>query len=112
VASDLSFVEFVVDQLDEDCAGTYKRMFGEFGLYSDGKFFGVICDNRLFIKPTEGGRAFIENVVEAPPYPGARPSLLIEDKIEDAAWLSELVRITARELPAPKPKKRKRKKGG
>ena len=112
MASDLSFVEFVVDQLDEDCAGTYKRMFGEFGLYSDGKFFGVICDNRLFIKPTEGGRAFIENVVEAPPYPGARPSLLIEDKIEDAAWLSELVRITARELPAPKPKKRKRKKGG
>ena len=112
MASDLSFVEFVVDQLDEDCAGTYKRMFGEFGLYSDGKFFGVICDNRLFIKPTEGGRAFIENVVEAPPYPGARPSLLIEDKIEDAAWLSELVRITARELPAPKPKKGKRKKGG
>jgi len=38
--------------------------------------------------------------------------LLIEDKIEDAAWLSELVRITARELPAPKPKKGKRKKGG
>jgi TfoX/Sxy family transcriptional regulator of competence genes len=112
MASDLSFVEFAVDQFDEDCLVTYKRMFGEFGLYSDGKFFGSICDNRLFVKPTEGGRAFIENVVEAPPYPGAKPSLLIEDKIEDAEWLSELVRITARELPAPKPKKRKRKKGG
>lgn len=105
----MSFVEFVVDQFDEDCAVTFKRMFGEFGLYSDGKFFGVICDDRLFVKPTEGGRAFIGDVVEAPPYPGAKPSLLIGDQIEDPEWLSELVRITARELPAPKPKKRKKK---
>ncbi len=109
MASDLSFVEFVVDQFDEDCAVTFKRMFGEFGLYSDGKFFGVICDDRLFVKPTEGGRAFIGDVVEAPPYPGAKPSLLIGDRIEDSQWLSELVRITVRELPAPKPKKRKKK---
>ncbi len=112
MASDLSFVEFVVDQLDEDCAVTYKRMFGEFGLYSQGKIFALICDDRLFVKPTEGGRAFIGEVVESPPYPGAKPSFLIEDQIEDPQWLSELVRITARELPAPKPKKRKKKKPG
>ncbi len=109
MASDLDFLEFVVGQTDEDCAVTYKRMFGEFGLYSDGKFFGLICDNRLFFKPTEGGRAFVGNVVEAPPYPGAKPSLLIEDQIEDGEWLSEMVRITTRELPAAKPKKRKKK---
>ena len=109
MASDLKFVEFVVDQMDEDCAVTYKRMFGEFGLYSDGKFFGVICDDQLFVKPTEGGRAFIGEVVESPPYPGGKPSLLIGDKIEDAEWLSELVGITARELPMPKPRKRKQK---
>jgi TfoX/Sxy family transcriptional regulator of competence genes len=110
MASDLSFVEFVVDQFAEDCAVTYKRMFGEFGLYSDGKFFGSICDDRLFVKPTEGGRAFIGEVVEAPPYPGAKPSLLIGDRLEDPQWLSELVRITARELPEPKPKKPKKKR--
>ncbi len=109
MASDLSFVEYVVDQLAEDCAVTYKKMFGEFGLFSDAKMFGMICDNRLFIKPTEGGRAFIEDVVEAPPYPGAKPIFLIEDQIEDAEWLSELVRITTRELPVPKRKKRKKK---
>lgn len=109
MASDLSFVEYVVDQVDEDCAVTYKQMFGEFGLYSHGKLFGLICDIRLFVKPTESGRAFVEDVVEAPPYPGAKPSFLIEDQIEDAEWLSELVRITTRELPAPKPKKRRKK---
>ena len=107
MASDQEFVEYAVGQIDADCVVTYKKMFGEYGLYSDGKFFGSVCDNRLFIKPTEGGRAFIGDVVEAPPYPGAKPSLLIEDKIEDREWLSELVRITARELPAPRPKKTK-----
>jgi TfoX/Sxy family transcriptional regulator of competence genes len=106
MASDLSFVEFVVDQMDEDCAVSYKRMFGEFGLYSGEKFFGMICDDRFFVKPTDGGRAHIGEVVEAPPYPGARLAFLIEEKIEDGEWLSELVRITARELPAPKPRKR------
>jgi len=45
VASDLSFVEYVVDQLDDDCVVTYKKMFGEFGPYSDAKLFGLICDN-------------------------------------------------------------------
>jgi TfoX/Sxy family transcriptional regulator of competence genes len=84
-------------------------MFGEFGLFSADKLFGLICDDQLFVKPTEGGRAFIENVVEAPPYPGAKPSFLIGYQIEDARWLSELVRITARELPARKPRKRGKK---
>ena len=32
------------------------------------------------------------------------------DQIEDQEWMSELVRITARELPAPKPKKPKKPK--
>ncbi len=109
MASDLNFVEFVVDQFDSDCEITFKRMFGEFGLYSGGTFFGVICDDQLFVKPTDGGRAFIGEVVEAPPYPGAKPSLLIGDEMEDGQWLSELVRITVRELPVPKPKKSKKK---
>jgi TfoX/Sxy family transcriptional regulator of competence genes len=108
MASDLSFVEYVLDHLEEDCLVSYRKMFGEYGLYSDGKLFGLVCDNRLLVKPTEGGRAFIGRVVEALPYPGAKPSFLIEDQIEDAEWLSELVRITTRELPPPKPKKRKK----
>lgn len=114
MASELSFVEFVLDQIDGDCAVTHKHMFGEYGLFSDGKMFGLICDNRFLIKPTEGGRAFIGEVVEAPPYPGAKPAFLIEDRIEDTEWLSELVRITTRELPSPRPRNpknpRKRKK--
>ena len=110
MASDQSFVEYVVDQLHADLGASQRKMFGEYGLYSNGKFFGGICDNRLFIKPTEAGRVFIQDPVEAPAYPGAKPSFLIEDKIEDADWLSDLVRITVAELPAPKAKKAKKGK--
>lgn len=98
MASDQEFVDHVVDQFDDDCAVRARKMFGEYGLYSGDVFFGVICDNRLFFKPTEGGRAFIGNVVEAPPYPGAKNSFLVEDGIEDGEWLSRLLRVTVREL--------------
>jgi TfoX/Sxy family transcriptional regulator of competence genes len=80
-------------------------MFGEYGIYADGKLFGLICDNKLFIKPTISGRKFIGNVIEAPPYEGAKPSFLIDEKIKDSEWLSELIRISLNELPKPKKKK-------
>jgi TfoX/Sxy family transcriptional regulator of competence genes len=105
--SDKTFLEFILDQIDNAGEITFKSMFGEYGLFSDKKIFALVCDNKLFVKPTEGGRNFIKNVVEAPPYKGAKPSFLIEDKIDDREWLSELVRITVKELPEPKPRKKK-----
>ena len=107
MASDQTFVDFIVDQIENAGEITVKKMFGEYALYSGEKLFALICDNKLFIKPTQAGRAFIGDVVEAPPYKGAKPSFLIEDKIEDRAWLSELVRVSVNELPLPKPKKKK-----
>lgn len=109
MASDQNFVDFVVGQIRNTGEITAKKMFGEYGIYANGKMFGLICDNKLFIKPTTSGRDFIKNVVEAPPYPGAKASFLIEEKIEDSDWLSELIRISIKELPEPKPKRKKKK---
>ena len=107
MASSKNFLDFVLDQIHHSGEISAKMMFGEYGVYSDGKLFGLIADNRLFIKPTEGGRNFIGDVTEAPPYEGAKLSFLIEN-LEDSDWLSELVRITVKELPEPKPKKKKK----
>ena len=107
MASEQTFVDFIVDQIENAGEITAKKMFGEYGLYSGEKLFALICDDKLFIKPTQAGRAFIGDVVESPPYPGAKPSFLIEEKVEDRGWLSELVRISVAELPMPKPKKKK-----
>ncbi len=110
MASDLDFVKFVVDQIENAGVISCRKMFGEYAVYCEGKVVALICDNQLFIKPTEAGRSFIGDVVEAPPYPGAKPSFLIEEQIEDKDWISELVRLTEKELPEPKPKKKPKRK--
>jgi TfoX/Sxy family transcriptional regulator of competence genes len=110
VASDLAFVEFVADQLDGACEVSYRKMFGEYALYANGKVVALICDNQLFVKPTEAGRSFIEDLVEAPPYPGAKPAFLIEDRLEDRAWLTELIVRTEQALPKPMPKRKQKRK--
>ena len=109
MATDQSFIDFLVDQMAEAGAITFKKMFGEYAVYCGGKVVALVCDNQLFVKPTETGKAFVENLVEAPPYPGAKMYFLIEDKFEDREWISDLIRITAKELPDSKPKSKSKK---
>jgi TfoX/Sxy family transcriptional regulator of competence genes len=110
MASDQKFLDYILDQIDIPGQVTYKKMFGEYGLYFDDKLFGLVCDNKLFIKPTLSGRQFIDNIVEASPYPGAKPSFLISEKLDDRDWLKKLVSITVKKLPEPRPKPKKQKK--
>ncbi|HBE01135.1 MAG TPA: competence protein TfoX [Spirochaetia bacterium] len=108
MSSDKDFVEFIVEQIKNAGIITYRKMFGEYAIYSDNKVVALICDNQLFVKPTEGGKSFIGNVKEAPPYPGAKMSFLIEDEIDNQEWISQLIRITAKELPEPKIKNKRK----
>ncbi|WP_019516456.1 TfoX/Sxy family protein [Sphingomonas sp. Mn802worker] len=102
-------IEFLLEQTAGAGGVTAKPMFGEYGVYVDGKMIGSVCDDQLFIKPTLSGRAHADPVSDAPPYPGAKPQMLIAaDRWDDAEWLGELLRITAAELPTPKPRKSKR----
>lgn len=110
MSSDKKFVTFITDQLSLGGQITGRSMFGEFGLYCDGIYFASVCDNKLFIKPTDEGRAFIGDPVEAPPYPGAKNQFLIEEKLDDREWLGELVRITVQCLPRKKKKSVKKQK--
>jgi TfoX/Sxy family transcriptional regulator of competence genes len=99
-----SFVQFIVDQMDGAGTISCRSMFGGHAVYCDKKVVALICDNQLFVKPTENGSRMIDNVKEAPPYPGAKPYFLIQENIEDKEWISELIRLTAEQLPIPKPK--------
>jgi TfoX/Sxy family transcriptional regulator of competence genes len=110
MASEQKNLDFIIDQIGFSKQVSYKKMFGEYALYFDNKLFGLVCDNKLFIKPTQSGREYIKEVVEAAPYVGAKPSFLIEEKLDDSEWLRKLVKITVNELPEPKPKKKKEKK--
>lgn len=108
MASRIEFVEFVADQIRKAGTITYRKMFGEYGIYCDGKIFGVICEDQLYIKITEAGQKICPDLSKQPPYEGAKNYFLVDD-VEDAERLTKLVEATCGELPAPKPKK---KKGG
>ena len=112
MASRPEFVQYIADQLTDAGVITYRKMFGEYGMYLDGKIFALICDDQLFIKITEAGKRFSPTMGTVPPYEGAKPYFLFED-IDDKDFLIKFVLETCKELPAPKPKKPKssKKKG-
>lgn len=110
MATDKAFVEYVVEQSSGAGEITARPMFGEYGIYVGTKIFGLICNNKLFMKPTEAGRSFIGDVVEAPAYPGSKNFFLIEAQLEDRDWMAELIVVSEKELPEPKPKKKKSRK--
>ena len=105
--NDPDFIQYVCDQIDDACDVTYRHMFGGTTLYSRGKVVALICENQLFVKPTDAGREYIGEVCEAPAYEGSKNFFLIADEIEDREWLSELISRTEQALPAPKARKRK-----
>ena len=104
MATELSFVEHVQSQSGLGQALSYKKMFGEYALYLHGKVVAFACDNQLYLKPTEAGRALLGRVSEHPPYPGGKPHFRIDEQIDDRDLLRTAFEATARALPMPKPK--------
>jgi TfoX/Sxy family transcriptional regulator of competence genes len=85
-----------------------KPMFGEYGIWVEGKIVGLICDDLLFLKPSKGVAAHVAGFDEAPPYPGAKPSFIVPEAYwSNKAWITKSVIDSAHSLPAPKPKKPK-----
>jgi len=85
-------------------------MFGEYAIYCGEKTVALVCDNQLFVKATTQGRELIEDCVEKPPFPGAKPWLYISGELwDDHAWLTKLIRVTAEHAPLPTKSKRKAK---
>jgi DNA transformation protein and related proteins len=104
-------IDFLLDQVAGAGEVNARKMFGEYALYCDGKVVALVCDDTLFVKITEPGKAFVgDRYAEGAPYPGAKPWMHIpEEMFDDREWLSNLLQVTADALPLPHPKKPKKK---
>lgn len=109
MASSREFVEYAAEQLSGAGEIRYRAMFGEYGMYCDGKLFAMVCDNQLLFKDTEAGRRVAPELSLEEPYPGGRPCLLVEN-LDDREGLARLARATCDALPLPKPGKRRARK--
>ena len=96
-----SFPDGFIKKWRENFYGFKNRIYG---IYCDGKIFGVVCKDQLFLKITKKGKELFPKLEEAPPYEGAKNYLLVED-VEDKEMLTKLALITCAQLPEPKKKK-------
>lgn len=92
--TDSSFKDYVLEQL----AGLVvlaRPMFGAFGLYLDGKFFGIVSDDQLFFKTNEHTRKDYEAFGSKPFAPSPKqvlknyyevPSEVLDDPEQLREW--------------------------
>lgn len=107
MATDKSYVEFVMEQLNMPDEVSCRAMMGEYVVYYKQKVIGGIYNNRFLIKPTKSAQENFPNAVYELPYEGAKLMILVEN-LEDGEDLRGLFDAMYNELPAPKPKKPKK----
>lgn len=105
MASNKSYLDFILEQLSELEDVSYRAMMGEYIIYYRGKVVGGIYDDRFLVKSTKSTVAMMPNADMELPYEGAKEMLLVDD-VENKEFLRELLEKMYEELPAPKKKKK------
>jgi DNA transformation protein and related proteins len=88
------FKDFVLDQLADLRGLTCRAMFGGYGLYREGKFFGIVHKGRLYFKVTPETVDQYKTHGMSPFRPNPKQTLksfyeVPVDVIEDAEQLNE-----------------------
>ncbi|HET8551890.1 MAG TPA: TfoX/Sxy family protein [Gammaproteobacteria bacterium] len=105
MATDQDFVDYVAEQIDLGDRLTRKKMFGEYALYVDQKVVAFVCDNSLFVKPSQAALELAPELPQGPPYPGAKDYPVADELLDDSEALRRLIIETAALMPLPKPGK-------
>lgn len=106
MASSLGFIEFICEQIARCGVVTYKKMFGEFMVYVNGKPIILVCNDTPFVKINEVTSALIKNKEIGEPYKGSKPHFIldVEDNLLACNVVDELEKIT--DIPKPKSKQK------
>jgi len=105
MASDLDYVQYVIDQIKTNGKITYKKMFGEYLIYLNNKPVIMVCDNTTFVKMLDCIKPLMENAETGFPYKGAKEHYIVN--VDDSEYLSNVVIILEKNVPIPKKKKKK-----
>jgi len=106
MATELNFIDHILETVRLGERLTYKKMFGEYALYLDEKVVAFACDNSLFIKPSQAAANLAPELPQGPPYPGAKDYPVADELLDDPDRLRRLIEETAILMPLPKPKKK------
>lgn len=104
MATEFSYIQFILEQLHGEDA-TYKKMFGEYMVYVDGKPIFTVCDNTVFVKQVDGLKELMPQADTGYPYKGAKEHYILD--IEDGELVRKVVDILKEVIPVPKKKIKK-----
>jgi DNA transformation protein and related proteins len=100
-----SFKDYALDQLAGLPALKCRGMFGGFGLYAGGKFFGIVFQGRLYFKTGAATRASYESRGMTHFRPSAKqqlpsyfevPAEIVEDANELMRWADDAIGIAGK----------------
>lgn len=99
--SNPDLIQYIVEQAAKAGEMRARKMFGDYALYCNDKVVGLICDDYLYLKPFNQLKPLLheEDKHMQPPYDGTKPHYVITD-VDDADYLSLLVRTVAENLPS------------
>lgn len=122
MATSKEFHDYIVENLQKIGEVSTRKMMGEYCVYYQGpsmsagepsvggqtgakKLIGDICDNCLFLKPTESVLRLMPDAERAYPYEGSRSLMVVVDDVENTELMTEVLNRMYEELPEPKKKK-------
>ena len=97
MASSKEFVNYVMDQIQGSGRIKQIKMMGEHCIYCDDLVIGLIIADTFYLKQTPSNSDLVGKAKLVPPYPGAKPSFLIEN-VDDREFLTRIVRNTVFDL--------------
>ncbi|AEF83905.1 TfoX domain protein [Treponema primitia ZAS-2] len=106
MASDLSYVEYVIGQIKTSGAIMYKKMFGEYLVYLNNKPVVMVCDNTAFVKMLDCIKPLMEDAETGFPYDGAKEHYIVNT--DDGEHFSKVVNILEKNVPLSNSKKKKK----
>jgi len=104
MATDLSFIEYVCEQLHGVGDIRYRKMFGEYMVYVNDKPVLTVCDNTVFVKQLDCITESMKDAKVGAPYDGAKPHYILD--IDSADFAREIIRQVEAATPLPKKKKK------
>ena len=105
MASNIDFVNFVMEQINDLGIVSQKKMFGEYMIYLNQKPVILICDNIAYLKKWDCIKALAEEYEVGFPYNGAKEHYILD--VDDKDTLIEIIREVEKvaKIPIKKTKK-------
>jgi TfoX/Sxy family transcriptional regulator of competence genes len=69
VATQQRLIDYLIEEASGGSTVSAKPMFGEFGVYVDGKMIGSVCGDQLFLKPTASAASMPDRFLKRPHIP-------------------------------------------